>query len=1172
MLTLALLLMVTTVAWAQQRVSGTVKDAKGEALIGVSVKQVGTQNGVTTNVDGQFIINVPQGANLEFTYIGYNPQTLRAQNGMTVVLQEDNQMLEEVVVVGYGTMRRKDVTSSITTVKADDLNKGVFTDPAQMLQGKVAGLTVTSSGDPSGTPSITLRGASSLREGEAMSPYYVIDGIPGVDISMVAPDDIESIDVLRDASATAIYGSKAANGVIIITTKSGNEGRTNVSYNGYVAFDRVLKTLDMASASDLRNSGINISAQDGGGDTDWQKEVLRTGISHNHNVSISGGSQAVKYMGSINYMQRQGVVRGTGMNRVNARTLLTTSILKNHLDLSIGLNAMQGTHKGVPMATSTGMDAGKSVLDAMNYYSPTNPVRNADGSWYESYIGSANYNPLSMINEDNNRNEWRRIQYITKATLKIVDGLTWNANYSYDSGQNTYSWYQTHQTQMDKGFDGRAHRDTYLRHNQTFETYGNFDRTFNKVHKLGLMAGYSWEERVGNDGFGVTVNNFYNDVTNFWNLRYANNINGITDVQGSSRTKIRNISFYGRVNYSFNSRYMLQATIRRDGSSVFGKDHRWGTFPSASVAWNIAEESFMQNQNLFDQLKLRVGYGISGNAMGFGAYDAIATYGLNTNSFVYVLPDGTSKTMYGIQAQNNANPDLKWEKPAMLNVGLDFAFLGGRLNGSIEYYNKKTSDLIWNYAVSTNIYPVGWIRANVGDITNQGVEFTLNATPVKTRYFQWQTTLNLSHNKNTVDKLSNAQYSVDYVDQGNPNIGGISSNADTQRIMEGEPLGTFWTYRHAGYDANGNSVFYVGDITKHQDANGNVQADTYQDASGQWVTSNPGYDDKSNVGCAQPKLVYGWNNTLNYKNWSLTAFIQGVLGNKILNATRAHYSFQGHLAGGKNVLADVVKDPKWKADANAHIPGDNYLEKGDYLRLSTVTLGYTFDKLAGWAQSLQLYATCNNVLTLTGYKGIDPEVNLGGLTPGIDYRETFYPHTRSFILGVKINFDAKVEKKAIATQQQAQTVYVTDKAEVDRLNDEVNRLRAQVERMSSIHVDQPRVNTEVKTVTFPYLVNFSIGQSEVENRDKVNLETVAQMIKATPDKKYTVYGYADKQTGSEERNAQLAQERSQNVYDILIKQFGVKASQLVRDAKGGVDVMYLNDPQLSRSVIISEVK
>jgi iron complex outermembrane receptor protein len=983
---------------AQNKVSGTVLDATGEPLIGVSVLEAGTNNGVVTDFDGNFTLTVKQGSKLTFSYVGYLTKTLAAANGMKVTLEEDNKVLNEVVVVGYGTMRRKDVTSSITTVKSEDLNKGVFSDPASMLQGKVAGLTVTTNGDPTGGGTITLRGASSLRTG-AMSPYYVIDGIPGVDISMVAPDDIESIDVLRDASATAIYGSKAANGVIIITTKSGKEGKTNVSYNGYVAFDKVAKTLDMATASQLRSSGLITSELDGGADTNWKDEVLRTGFSHNHNVSISGGNAKTKYMGSLNYMKREGVIKGTDMNRMNARMLLTTKILKDRLDLSVGINAMQGKYDGIPRGNQ-----GTSVLDAMYYYSPTNPVRNADGTWYESYIGSQNYNPLSLIYEDNNQNEWRRIQYIAKASLKIIDGLMWHANYSYDSGQNTYSWYQTQQTQMDKGYNGRAHRDTYMRHNQTFETYGNYDVTFNKVHKLNLMAGYSWEEREDGDGFGVTVNNFYNDDTWFWNLRYANNINGITDVTGSSKAKVRNISFYGRFNYSFNSKYMLQATIRRDGSSVFGADHRWGTFPSVSAAWNITEEGFMKNQKVFDQLKLRVGYGISGNAMGFGAYDAIVTYGLNGNSFEYIMSDGTSKTMYGISANNNANPDLKWERTAMLNIGIDYAFLGGRINGSIEYYNKKTSDLIWNYSVSTNIYPVNWIMANVGNITNRGIEFTINATPIKTKDFEWQTTINLSHNKNTVDKLSNSTYSVDYVDWSDPDIAGIAANGNTQRIMEGEPLGTFWTYQHAGYDSNGNSVYYVHDLDSHKDVDGNVEATTYQDANGNWVTSSPHWGDKTNCGNAQPKLVYGWNNTLTYKNWSLTAFFQGVLGNKILNATKAHYSFQGHLAGGKNVLAEVINDKTWQADANAHIPSDKYIENGSYLRLSSLTLGYTFKNLADWAQSVQLYATCNNVFTITKYSGIDPEVNLGGLDPGVDYRQSNYPHTRTFIIGAKINF------------------------------------------------------------------------------------------------------------------------------------------------------------------------
>ena len=974
----ASLLLCSTAAMAQSQKSGVIKDANGEPLIGVTVLEQGTSNGTVTDVNGRYTLKTTKpNAKLKVSYIGYESQVITP--GQSVTLSANDATLNEVVVVGYGTMRRKDVTSSITTVNAKDLDKGVYTDPAQMLQGKVAGLVISSSGDPNGSSSITLRGSSSLREGEAMQPYYVIDGIPGMDISMVAPDDIESIDVLRDATATAIYGSKAANGVIIITTKKGVEGKTNVSYNGYVAFDNALKTLDMASAAELRASGEVV--EDEGANTDWQDEVLRTGVSHNHNLSISGGNKQTKYIASLNYIDHDGVIRGTEMNRVNGRALITTKVLKDRLTLSAGINAMRGVHKGVPVG-----QRGESVLDAMNYYSPTNPVRNEDGSWFKSDIGSQNYNPLSMINEDSNEFEWRRMQYIGKASLDIIDGLVLNANYSYNSKQKVYSYYNSSLSQLPYGgTKGKAHRDTRLGHDQTFETYLNYDLTLAKVHKLSLMAGYSWEERVNNDGFGVSVYNFYNDQLGFKNLAYGNFINGMSDVDSGVEEIVRNISFYGRANYSYDGKYLLQATVRRDGSSVFGANNRWGTFPSVSAAWNIAEESFMKD-GIFDQLKLRAGYGVSGNALGFGAYSAYTLFGLNSgSSFTY-----NGVTYSKIEATQNGNKDLKWETTKMFNVGVDFAFLDSRLSGSIEFYNKKTSDLIWSYDVSTNIYPVGYMNANVGDITNTGIELTINAVPVKTKDFTWQTTVNLAHNKNKVDKLSNKKFSVDYKDWGDPNIGGISSNGEVERIKEGESLGTFWTYEWAGYNEHGQSTYYVHDATTGE-------------RTGE-VTTTPEKKDKTKVGCALPKVTYGWNNTLTYKKWALTAFFQGNIGNKIMNATRAHYSNKALLSAGKNVLADALKDKYFTSDNTYYYPSDRYLENGSFFRLSTLSLAYTFDNFDGWLKSVQVYGTAKNVFTITGYKGLDPDINLGGLEPGLDKRETFYPHTRSFILGVKVNF------------------------------------------------------------------------------------------------------------------------------------------------------------------------
>ena len=978
------LLLVSTLTFAQSKVSGTVKDANGEPLVGVSVMEVGTNNGAVTDMNGNYTLNVKPGAKLKLSYIGFTPQTVKAGSNSQIVLQEDNTALNEVVVVGYGTMRRKDVTSSITTVKAEDLNQGVFTDPGQMLQGKVPGLVVSSTADPNGSPTITLRGASTLRTG-AMSPYYVVDGIPGVDISIVSPEDIESIDVLRDATATAIYGSKAANGVIIITTKKGAEEKTNVSYNGYVAFDNILKKYDVCTADDLRQyaKDNNITLKDGGANTDWQDEVLRTGISHNHNVNISGGNGSTNYMISADLRKREGVIKMTGFDRFNVRSLVSTKTLKDHLTISIGANMMYGKHFGVPSGNE-----GASVLDAMNYYSPTNAIKNADGTWTVG-SGSKNYNPLALMEENKSETVWKRNQFVGKTALELWKGFVWSVNYSWSNYQSTYSAYNTRNSQLEGigNKNGQATRNTYFGREQTFETYLNYDFKVGKS-KWGLMGGYSWEEKKNNDGFGLSVEGYYNDDLGWYNMSYAQTILGVQNsVQSGYLEKVRNISFYGRVNYSFDSRYMLQATIRRDGSSVFGKNNRWGTFPSVSAAWNITEEKFMQNQHIFDNLKLRAGYGISGNAMGFDVYSSYNTYGAS-GTFVY---DGKTYRTYG--ATKNANPDLKWESTGMLNIGLDFAFLKGRLNGTVEVYHKKTKDLIWSYPVSTTQYIYGMMDANVGEMTNKGIEFTLNAVPVRTKNFMWSTTLNLSHNKNTVDKMQNETFHTTNLTQGDPMVAGVSADGWTQRIMEGEPIGTFYTYQYAG-TVNGRSEYYV------LDENGNRTGET---------TNNPSLKDRSITGCAQPKLNAGWNNTLTYKNWSLNAFITGVFGNDVYNSARAHYTAAQMFSDGKNVLKEFLSNPV--GDASSSLPSDRYIEKGSYVRLQTLSLSYTFRNCFNdWIQDLTLYGTANNLFTITNYKGLDPEVNMGGIDPGIDYRWSRYPHTRTFMVGVKINFGGSKKK------------------------------------------------------------------------------------------------------------------------------------------------------------------
>lgn len=966
-----------------------------------------------------------------------------------------------------------------------------------MLQGKVPGLVVSSTADPNGSPTITLRGASTLRTG-AMSPYYVVDGIPGVDISIVSPEDIESIDVLRDATATAIYGSKAANGVIIITTKKGAEEKTNVSYNGYVAFDNILKKYDVCTADDLRQyaKDNNITLKDGGANTDWQDEVLRTGISHNHNVNISGGNGSTNYMISADLRKREGVIKMTGFDRFNVRSLVSTKTLKDHLTVSLGANMMYGKHFGVPSGNE-----GASVLDAMNYYSPTNAIKNADGTWTVG-SGSKNYNPLALMEENKSETVWKRNQFVGKTALELWKGFVWSVNYSWSNYQSTYSAYNTRNSQLEGigNKNGQATRNTYFGREQTFETYLNYDFKVGKS-KWGLMGGYSWEEKKNNDGFGLSVEGYYNDDLGWYNMSYAQTILGVQNsVQSGYLEKVRNISFYGRVNYSFDSRYMLQATIRRDGSSVFGKNNRWGTFPSVSAAWNITEEKFMQNQHIFDNLKLRAGYGISGNAMGFDVYSSYNTYGAS-GTFVY---DGKTYRTYG--ATKNANPDLKWESTGMLNIGLDFAFLKGRLNGTVEVYHKKTKDLIWSYPVSTTQYIYGWMDANVGEMTNKGIEFTLNAVPVRTKNFMWSTTLNLSHNKNTVDKMQNETFHTTNLTQGDPMVAGVSADGWTQRIMEGEPIGTFYTYQYAG-TVNGRSEYYV------LDENGNRTGET---------TNNPSLKDRSITGCAQPKLNAGWNNTLTYKNWSLNAFITGVFGNDVYNSARAHYTSAQMFSDGKNVLKEFLNNPA--SDASGSLPSDRFIEKGSYVRLQTLSLSYTFRNCFNdWIQDLTLYGTANNLFTITNYKGLDPEVNMGGIDPGIDYRWSRYPHTRTFMVGVKINFGGSKKKKA--TPQY-----------IDR------EVIKEVPVIKEVVKEVPGKTTFVQST---YVVTFPVNSAEIGNTSELdgiksgsNVEIVAY---ASPEGKSSV-------------NQQLSQKRA----DAVAKYLQNKGVNVTRIIAKGADTNHAN--------------
>ncbi len=987
---LVMLLVNTATAFAQIKVSGTVTDSTGEPLYGATVLEKGTSNGTKTDFDGNYTLNVNEGKTLIFSYLGF--QTFEAVvkgNTLNVELKEDNNLLDEIVVIGYGHMQRKDLTGSISTVNAKDLNVGAYTDPGQLLQGKVPGLVVVQNSDPNGgVNSLTLRGASTLNG--STSPLYVVDGIPGVNLNLIPPSDIESIDVLRDASATAIYGSKAANGVIIVTTKRGADGPARVTYSGYASWEKIASDHKMMTGDQLRAYAAEnniVIPNDKGANTNWAKEVQRTGFATNHNLSITGGNKTTTYNFSVNYIKRDGIIRGVGNNLFTARGYVETKTLKDRLTIGLGINGNIRKEWGVPRGIQGG-----SVYEGMYYYSPLVPARNEDGSWYRDNTISQNYNPLSLIYENRSMATFKRMQYTGKASLLIIDGLTLNANFNYETQNYHYKDYTSTQSQNNTRH-GESSRNVTDDWTKLMEIYANYDKQFGKDNKLALMAGYSWEEHKNGEGFGARGYNYYDDTLGWNDIGMANSWD--TDpVWANLQSHTRMISFYARANYSFKSKYLLQAAVRRDGASVFGANHKWATFPSASIAWRISEEKFLKDLNIFDDLKLRAGWGQSGNSQGFDIYTARFFYNAG-GRFTYVDENGKEYSYKSINAARNVNPDLKWETTTMLNLGIDFTFFNGRLSGTVEYYNKSTKDMIWDYPVSTVKYPVGTLTANVGKMRNRGVELSINAIPVQTRDFSWSTSLNFSHNDNKVVSVSNDEFNAGILNRYDPNLPGLSQGCNTQRIVEGKPIGSFYLWDWAGYNEQGLSCFYRYDSEGNHilDADGNPE-----------TTIQPGQDDRIYMGNAQPKLTMGWDNKLTWKNWDLNIFFTGVFGQKIFNEPHAYFSYIGSIAQGKNVMASVVDDQNPK-DNLAHYPSQRYLEDGSYFKLATATLGYTFRNcFNGWLGDIRLYVSGNNLFTITKYTGRDPEINLGGLDPGHDTRSDHYPRTRQVLVGATINF------------------------------------------------------------------------------------------------------------------------------------------------------------------------
>jgi iron complex outermembrane receptor protein len=959
-----------TLSSAPVKVSGKVTDEKGEPLPGVSIVVKGTTIGILTDMDGKYVLNVTgPDVVLEFSFVGYDPQTFVVGNHTTinVKLVEKNISIEQVVVVGYGKTNKKDITGAVSTVTVKEMNKGAFSSPAQMLQGKVPGLNITASGDPTATPSITLRGPSTLRTGAAMEPFYVIDGVPGASIESVASDDIVSMDVLRDASSTAIYGARAANGVIMVTTKRAKGGQSYVNFNSYLAVEKIANKIDVLTADELRSylKTVNkVPFSDNGGNTVWQDEVSRQGFSQNYNVAFGGGNDKTTYGVSLNYLENKGVIKTSSMDRWTARMNVEQKAWDDKV--TIGLNLTN--------STTNKQIVNSNVFSNMLKYLPTVNIFNSDGSYFENTQNSNYCNPVALLNNDL---EYRKIlNQLANVTLKvnILPSLTYNANLSLQNTQTMDNQFAKQASALHLGANGYAIRNEYSNKSTIAENYLTFDKTFDK-HNLKILVGYSWQEDKINDGFQAANSNFITNDVLFNNLSLGSSPEKVTNADRFGTATIqtlRIISYYSRLNYQFNNKYLLQATLREDGSSAFGANNQWGTFPSASVGWKIKNEPWMTKLKSLSDLKLRIGYGISGNSLGFDPMISRLKYGVTGTTYI----NGVQIQAVGVT--QNDNPDLKWESTAMTNIGLDFGFLNNRITGTLEVYNKQTSDLIWNYPVSTTKYLYPYLIANVGKISNKGIELQLNATPVKTNDFTWTTSITLSKNVNKVESLSNDQFPT-FTKIETAQIGGKGQSGNpTQIIREGDPIGTFFVRQFAGRNDKGVSMFYK--------ANGDTS---------KVVT----VADFKASGSAQPKLMYGWSNDFTYKNFDFSFFLRGVAGNKILNGTLAALNDVNN-ASNNNIPKFSLGEPA--TDVNSFYYSTRYIENGSYLRLDNATLGYTLKVNTTKIKSARFYITANNLFIITKYRGIDPEISLGGIEPGID-NNNFYPKTRTFMFGVNIN-------------------------------------------------------------------------------------------------------------------------------------------------------------------------
>ena len=955
------------IAYAQDfKVSGTVVDSYGDPLPGVGVIEKDTTNGVVTDMDGKYVIVVKsQNATIEFSCMGMKTETVNVSGRavLNVVMNEDAIGLQEVITIGYGSMKREEITTSITRVKADDFTQGGVTSPLGLLQGKVAGLGMAmTSGDPSASPSISLRGISTLAA--SSDPLIVIDGIVGGSLNSVSPEDIESIDVLKDGSAAAIYGTRGTNGVIIINTKAPKSGNATVEYSGYVKVDQMIGLDDQLNAAEYREymnnpdfagKGMN----DFGASTDWVDAITRTPISHNHYLSLRGGQKETNYVGSVTYADKQGIYNKSFHKSVAVKLALNHSMFDDRLKINLNIN---------DKIVKTGDVPGELYAQA-SMRNPTLPIYDSEDKYYETSNGQ---NPVCALNEYTGVNNYNQLSMSGKITVEPIKDLRLSATGVYQGFYNEKEWAGSHKTYAAVlgGEYGSATLSGGHRKDMTLELQADYSKMIGH-HNINATVGYSYNRYI-NQSWSMKAYDFPIDGFGVWNIGSAESTMEGLSTLNSNKWERKLIGFFGRINYNYSNKYLLMASIRREGSDKFGANNRWGWFPSVSAGWRINNEEFMSDVSWINELKLRAGYGVTGTEPG-SAYQYLGLYNFNQSYMSFV----NGEWVNGIIPANNPNPDLKWEEKHEANVGLDFSFLNNRIYGSVDGYYRHTKDLLYTYTVPTPPNITSSMLANVGSIMNAGVEVELNGLIIDKKNINWTIGGNVSFNKNQLISLSNDMYQLEYLKLGHMD----HVQTYSHRLEEGWPVGNFYGYKDVGLRSQGTQWRIEGA-----------------------ENSAAGEENKQIIGNGMPKIYAAFNTRVEFFGFDLNVSFRGAFRYNILNQYRMMYETLAWLPSYNVPVSAFERIGDYYNFAPSTYLA-RYVEKGDYLKLDNLTLGYTFDtSKQKIVKTARIYVTAQNLLTFTEYTGIDPEaVSITGLTPGIDSHHK-YPTLKSVTVGLNISF------------------------------------------------------------------------------------------------------------------------------------------------------------------------